>query len=334
MIKAYFNPVVEGQPNPGSRWCESENSTAIISNLYDFLKAANRGYAIQKTQAYQAFDGQYAAVENQFHLTRSNDQRVVSPHTVTNSYQPLSLMELADDLQGFCDAGWATPDAVYEARNGSLEVLTLRLDAGGEIQGEKWEHYIWVENPHGSGGKTKGKITSYRAMCANGFNRLLSQVAEFSISHRVANGDTEEQQRIMNERKTLAIQTWQNVQDHIKRMSEKINIYSNINLSKNDMLKLTNSLLEIKSDEISTRTENKRDAIIAAFDMPTYGTNGKTLYDWANAVTFVNSSPFAEINKKSKVSFIDRNVRNIDRNGSGYKFEERAAELIEEFAGV
>jgi hypothetical protein len=52
-----------------------------------------------------------------------------------------------------------------------------------------------------------------------------------------------------------------------------------------------------------------------------------------NAVTFVNSSPLAEINKKSKVDAVDRIVRTTTANGTGFRDEARAENLLAEFIG-
>lgn len=333
-IQAYYNPTKEGDTFkglfPSNPNFKGQCADAIIHDLGTFLKKAQRDYYIQKAPVFQKFDSQFAAVENQFHLVRSSDQRVVSPHTVTDQYAPLSLMDVAEEVAPWVQAGWATPDAVFEARNGSLEVLALRLDAQGEItDNDFYVHYIIIQNPHGSGGKACGKIISFRIVCCNTFAAAVATKSDFYITHRVAAGDHEKQQTIMAQRTKDAIAAWEKVQDHIRILSEKVNRWQNMPFQAIDAKELTNKLLDITNDDdSSTRSVNKRDAIVSAFNMPNFGTYGKNAYDWLNAVTFVNSSPFADINAKSKVGAIERAVRNMDPNGTGFALEARAEGLL------
>lgn len=332
MIKAFYN-----MNNDGSKFFpfgfDGECADAIIRDLHKFLERAGRSYYIKKAPVFQRFGGgEIAEVENQYHLVRSVDERVVSPHTVTDQYAPLSLMDVAEEIAPWVQAGWATPDAVFEARNGSLELLVLRLDAQGEIaDGDFYVHYIVIQNPHGSGGKARGKIISFRIVCCNTFAAAVAAASDFLITHRVASGDAEAQQKIMLQRTKDAVAAWERVQEHIRILAKKVNEWQQIPLQFADAKNLTNKLLGVTDEEnTSTRTLNRRDAIVAAWSMPQFGTFGQNAYDWLNAVTFVNSSPSADANKKSKVSTIDRVVRNIDPNGTGFALELKAEELLAE----
>ena len=343
-INAFYNPTADGDTFkgmfPSDPKFNGDCADAIIRDLGQFLETANRNYYIKKVPAFQSIgdlDGtpQFAEVENQFHLVRSVDNRIVSPHTVTEQYAPLSLMDVAEEIAPWVQAGWATPDAVFEARNGSLEVLVLRLDAGGEItDGDFYVHYIVIQNPHGSGGKAKGKIISFRIVCCNTFAAAVSAASDFTISHRVARGSQEEQAKIMAERTQDAIAAWDKVQSHIADLSKRINVWNAAPITFSDAEHLTDQLLGItKLEDASTRKKNTRDSILAAFSMPQYGTQGRTGYDWINGVTFINSSPNADSVKASKVSTIDRAVRNMDPNGTGFKLEQKAEKVLTAFIG-
>lgn len=330
-IKAFYNPTRDGHKFFPFGF-DGECADAIIGDLQKFLEKANRNYYIKKAPVFQRFGGgEIAEVENQFHLVRSVDEKVVSPHTVTDQYAPLSLMEVAEEVAPWVQAGWATPDAVFEARNGSLELLALRLDAQGEItDGDFYVHYIIIQIPHGVGGKAKGKIISFRIVCQNTFAAAVSAAADFNISHRIAAGDQDMQREIMLQRTKDAVAAWEQVREHIRILSEKVNVWRSIPLTFADAANLTDQLLEIKNiEKASTRSKNRRDAILAAFSMPQFGTFGQNANDWLNGVTFVNSSPLAEANKKSKVTAIDRAVRNVDPNGTGFLLEHRAEAILE-----
>lgn len=347
-IKAFYNPAKDGKRftglfGNGHGW-EGDCADAIIMDLQKFLATAGRDYYIKKVPAgvfdpNGAVDAQgnmapgWIEVENQYHLVRSVDHRVVSPHTVTDQYAPLSLMDVAEEIAPWVQAGWATPDAVFEARDGALEVLVLRLDAQGEISdGDFYVHYIVIQNPHGSGGKAKGKIISFRIVCCNTFAAAVSAASDFTITHRVARGSVEEQQAIMAKRTQEAIAAWEKVQEHIAELARRVNVWNSAPLQFADAEHLTDQLLGITTlDKASTRKKNTREAILRAFSMPQFGTFGRTAYDWINGVTFVNSSPNADNVKASKVTAIDRAVRNIDPNGTGFKLEQDAERVLAAF---
>lgn len=345
-IKGYFNARKDGDTHAKSMFSgvEGNVSDTIIPDLPTFLQAAGRDYGILRTPALvrDPFGGldehgdiceAVREVEGQFHLTRTNDGRVVSPHTVTGQYAPLTLLDIAAEIQPWCDAGWVTPDAVFSGRNESLEILCLRMDAGGTLpNGETWEHYIAFRNPHGAGGKAKGTISSFRVVCSNAFNSV-GRGIEFVVGHRISATMTmEERQEAMTTRARNAVAAWQTAEQYIADISERINAWSGKAVSFTQAETLTDSLLGIrKLDDASARKKNMREAVLAAFSMPQFGTNGANLYDWMNAVTFVNSSPHAGIVQSSKVSAVDRTIRNVDPHGSGYIFEAKAEKLATEF---
>lgn len=347
-ITGFFNPRTDGDEFKGlglSMGMDGTVADRVIPDLPTFLTEAGRDYYIKKVPA-MVMDPNGAVdasgnivpgaidVEGQFHLVRSSDHRVVSPHTVTDQYAPLSLVDMAEELQPWCDAGWATPDGVYSSKRESLELLALRLDAGGDLpDGEKFLHYVIFQNPHGSGGTAKGKIISWRVVCANTFAAAVSASSDFAISHRVAKGDHEAQRAVMVERSQQAVAAWAKVQEHIAGLAERINDWKSVPVSVSQAESLTDRLLGIgKLDDASAQKKNRRTQILGAFDMPAMGTNGATAYDWLNGVTFTNSSPHSETNRKSKVGAVERAVRVTDPNGTGFKLEQRAERVLLDFA--
>jgi hypothetical protein len=330
-IQAFFNARQDNDTNATSIFLGIKGDTAseIIPDVPSFLKEAGRDYGILRTPALvrDPYGGLNEAgevseavreVEGQFHLMRASDGRVVSPHTVTGQYAPLTLLDIAEEVQPWCDAGWVTPDAVYSGKNESLELLCLRMDASGLLpNGEAWEHYIIFRNPHGSGGKARGSIISYRAMCANTFGAV-GRGIEFVVGHRIsAKMTADERQAEMAGRAKRAIDAWKTAQKYVEDLSKRINNWSSANLSYAQAEKLTDQLLGIVNlDGASARKKNMRTAILDGFSMPQYGTNGTSVYDWLNGVTFVNSSPNSATVKKSNVSSVDRMIRNVHPSGS------------------
>jgi hypothetical protein len=347
-IKAFFNGRVAGDNHERSLFHGIEGGTAdrVIPDLPTFLGAAGRDYGIlmKPNLVSDPFGGVDEAgnvcetirpVENQFNLMRTSDGAVISPHTVTRSYAPLTLLDIAAEIQPWCNDGWVTPDAIFEGGKvpGSMEMLCLRMDAAGQLpNGEQWTHYIVFRNPHGSGGKARGTIIGFRSHCANTFGSIARGI-EFTVGHRMSATMTDdERQAAMQARVKKAKDAWETAKRHIADLGERINVWSGARMTGRQAEQLTDTLLGIANlDDAKTRTVNRREAILAAFNMPKFGTHGATLYDWINACTFVNSSPNAASVQKSTVSSVDRMIRNVDPNGTGYKFEAKAEGLAEAF---
>ena len=309
-------------------------SEKLYHSLPEFLTAAKRDYGIRRVQSIHPET--HAPIKNQFLLLRSDDRRIVGPKNVSDSYAPMSLMDIAAEVQPFCDQGWATPDSVFGGGflpdgGESVEILCVRLDAGGVEMpaGEKLVHYMVLINPH-NGRKAQGKFISYRPWCKNMFSALLSGGYDFAIPHRIAK--SEDPATIMQERIKTAIETWDNFKKKLRRLADHINIWNGMPIQLPDARELTDRLLEIQGipeGAISGRSKNKRDAILAAFNRPDIGTHGRSAYDWLNAVTFTVSSPDSSTNRESKTPAGDRIIRSVDPLGSGFEIERGARILVD-----
>jgi len=339
-IKAFFNKRADTDTNAESMFCgvDGDVSEKTHSNVLEFLGEANRAYGIERVPAlvmdpHGGLDmwGNIVPtnreVENQFHLIRSSDGHVVSPKTVSKQYAPFALADLAAEIQGWCDQGWATPDAVYDGKDGALELLTLRLDAGGVAMpdGKQWDHHIILRVPHGTGGKVTGTLASFCHTCANTY-AAQGRGRELMIPHRISGKmSNEEIQFAMAERAQMAVHTFESVKEYIAGMATRMNAWQNCVVNASGIETLTDALLGIKKDDdLKGGLQNKRDAILNASDLSEFGTHGKTVADFVNAVTFYNSSPFADVNKKSQVSGVDRMIRNVAPDASGWKLEQKA----------
>jgi hypothetical protein len=330
MIQAFFNARKQGDDFRGlNSSIEGRTSDRIIQGIPEFLREAGRDYGILKKPSLYRFpspigDGtdEIAEAEGQYHLVRSSDYKVVSEHSVTGQYDPLCLVDIGAEMQPFADQGWATPDGVYD-RKGSTEILTLRLDGGQleEMPDGEYLHYLCIVNPHGKG-KAQGKIISWRVVCANTFARAVSASYSFAISHRVAT-DT---QGMTKQRFSDAVKRWEDAKIQIRKLSERIEKLSAVKLSASDAEKLADDLLDIRADDekASTNKQNKKDAILSSFNNPKLGTFGANAWDFMNAVTYLTSN-----GPGSKVQGVDRVVRNIEPNGTGFKLESEALSLVE-----
>lgn len=343
-INGFFNPQRQGDTFKGLNGSlDGSVADRIIQDLPTFLKEAGRDYYIKRVPAphpsYTDTDtGLALPIGGVFWLVRSDNNAIVSPKTVTEQYAPITLGDIGAELQPWCDQGWATPDGVYGGRflpdgGESLEVLSLRLD-GGDMdnpENERLVHYLIVTNPHGQGGKAQGKIITWRIVCCNTFAAAVSASYDFAISHRC--GKEADHQTIMAKRMEEAVENWSEARAKISELAARINVWQDTKVSQDDASDLTRTLLGIGGkdlDDLKTRTRNTYDAIMGGFANRDAGTVGQSAWDFINAVTFYTSSPSSPMAKKSKVQPIDRMVRNIDPNGTGFALERKAERLIAE----
>lgn len=335
-MNAFFNPRNADEESKGINGSiQGSVADRVIQSIPEFLSAAGRDYFIKRVPAPHPVNRD-EDIGGAFWLTRSSDDLVVSPKTVTKQYAPMCLLDIAAELQPWCDQGWGTPDGVYGGNiladgGESLEVLTLRLDAGDmdHLANERIMYYLAVTNPHGQGGKAKGKIIAFRPLCSNVFAALVSGDYDIAIPHRI--GKKQDPQTIMQDRMERAVAGWDAARQKIVELSIRITDLDQKLLTVEQASLLTRDLFKIGNtelDDLKTRTRNRYDAVMDAFENRDAGTSGETAWDWLNAVTFYTSSPNAPTSKKSKVQPIERMIRNIDPHGTGFVLEKTATELV------
>ena len=346
-VNAFFNPTHDGDTYTGlNASIQGVTSPVRIEGIPAFLRAAGRDYWIRRVPALHPTRlvgdtesdrfGQPEILGGQFHLIRSDNGTVVSPKTVSAQYAPMSLLDISEEMQPWCEQGWTVPDGVYGGRfledgGESVEILTLRMNTEGIDfpDGETFRFYLCVSNPHGSGGTAKGKIIGFRIICGNTFAAAISHAHDFAVSHRVAKDS--EPGDIMKERMAFAVQNWTAAREKIAALAARVNSFQGVKLAASDAADLAEQLLGIKGkkpESVSTRAKNKKAEILTAFRNPGAGTYGETAWDFLNAVTYVNSSPNAPGFKTSRVAPVDRILRTIDPQGTGFAVERAAEKLI------
>lgn len=336
MIQAFFNPQHPGDTFRGlNGTIQGRTADRLIQGLPEFLQAAERDYWIRKAPAGVLLsDGTYGPADGQYHLVRaregSPDGLIVSPMTVREQYAPLSLLDVAEELRPWTEQGWATPDGVYD-RNLSTEILSLRLD-GGDMDAfkgpDRMLHYAIVILRHGQG-RAEGKIISWRMVCQNTIAAACSAAADFKIGHRTASDA--DKAETMRERTALAVNGWEALRTHVRSLAERMDAFKAVDLTPSKAERIVERILGIKAGRASRQAENRKAEILDAFNDPRYGTEGRTLWDLYNGVTFTLSSPYARL-ARGKSDPLDRMVRSIDfRQGVNFRAESRAVEIL---AGV
>jgi hypothetical protein len=242
--------------------------------MQEFLTEAVMDYTVAKEQATRVnLDGTVVNVPNQFHLVRSDDQRVVSPSTVTKKYETRIPRDLATVLDPIVQNGLGIYDAAFTLYEGQSEVVTVRLcdiKAKPGNDASDWLYYLIAQNYHGTG-KARFKLAGSRVVCHNSVTRAFSGGADLAMVHS----------KSIIQKFADAPKVWAEAAaavakhcDRLSQLDKVVNVPETID-----------ELLAI-DDEATTQQKNRRDRIVAAACMPAMGTYGKTLYDIFNAVTY------------------------------------------------
>lgn len=300
-----------------------------MNQIQEFLKAKGMDYDVSKEQATRVNgDGSVVEIENQFHLVRSSDQKVISPSTVSSRYSVTNPTKMCEPIAPLVSEGWIKPDNGFLFKDDSYEVCSFEMNSeeledGGNIAGEQWKHWVSLHNHQGGGGGLKGSLTSFRVICAN-TAAAAAREACFTIRHT---GNIQENYQ-------WAIDRWQKLKDGIRKLSERMTVFGELELSPTDALDALHTLYGVKGktvDEIGTRTANELEFAMREFSNPRRGTFGKTGLDLFNAITATNSH-YAP--KNSKETSVKRLSSLYDANGSRFKLEAAAVSLLEEMAGI
>lgn len=251
-----------------------------------FLEKHGMNYSVTKVPAaIKNIDGSFSTVDNQFHLVRSSDQKVVSDKTVSRVYQPYDPRKMSLPLAPLVAEGWISPDRGFLFKDGSYEVLSYRIDAGqlengGNVAGEKWTHYVSLHNNHGNGG-LKGSLHSLRIQCQNSAYAA-AKMASFTIRH---SSEIEENYQ-------EAVRTWKKLQEEIRRLSERVSVWADTQISPSKAREIFSVIFKVEGlpeEDISTRTENEMKFAWSQFSNPEFGTYGASLADIYNAITATNT---------------------------------------------
>lgn len=260
-------------------WHDATGAKVVKERLPmpEFLERAKMGYDVLKEQATRVnAEGVVVDVPNQFHLVRSDDQRVVSPSSVTARYFVRTPTDLATVLDPIVQNGLGIWDTGFTLYGGQSEVVTVRLcdiKAKPGCDSSDWIYYFIAQNYHGSG-KARFKLAGNRVLCANTVAQAFASGADLAMVHSKSIGQKFADAPKMWEAAAKAIEAHC---EKLAKLDKVVNVPETID-----------ELLAI-DDDSTTQQKNRRDRIVAAAHMPTMGTHGRTLYDIFNAVTFDNT---------------------------------------------
>jgi hypothetical protein len=252
---------------------------SIIKDPSRFATACNMDFSISKVPAYvmkEDISDQGIAlypepVPHQYHLVRSSDQKVVSPRTVGEDYTQLSPNSVLEDVSYLVEHGYATMDGMFSLRDGSTDVIVLRLDF--DVPEEKIDervYYAVIQNFHGCG-SCRGRLTAVRVVCANTERAAFSGGADWTLSHR----------QNVKDSLTWAIRTWETLRSHVLEKSKVLGLFIDARI---DVPKTIMDIFGVDMDS-TKKARNKADELIALADRGSPNLRASTAYDAYNAFT-------------------------------------------------
>lgn len=265
----------------------------------------------------------FVLVENQHVIRRSSDRAVVSPMTVSDGYGEIAPMDMLDDLDPFVLEKWATPDAAFRIRQGVVECvecisLRLAIEATNPLQtetGDVYRGYLIARNYHGRGAASAALFLERE--CNGSLYTALAEVSGFKIVHRGQ----------VRDKYSLAMKRWGDLRGLINAMASKLRGMVDVPMNLGEAEIFVDELLKIQQGEkLSTQKRNLRAALLDSFNMPRFGTFGKSAADMYHGVVWVGSHYTAE---KSKLS--DEDIMESLLEGTRGQREQRAMTMLDRF---
>lgn len=227
-------------------------------------------FNVEKVQAY---DANQRKLPNVYSLQRSDCGTHLG--IVGSSYRPIQMDEMVDVLNTASQKVGNIDHVSYaESKGGRKVVIQSKLAESINVDGDKIDPYFYTVIDNSGMGSNKVIPSTIRIACDNAFHLIKSNdVAETRAHHSSQFGDRVERMTsyIIN-----SVTTAKNFSGIVEKLK-------GVKFSKDEMVKLTQTLIPVEKDE-STRKANKRERLVELFNAGR-GNVGETRWDAFNAIT-------------------------------------------------
>lgn len=240
------------------------------------IKEARLDWEVEQVPVYHQSEGDLIEIPDQFCVRRKDNNRALS--VMSKRYQMIQNHEtfsFADDIIGSGQAVWDTAGSISGGRVVFMQVeLEGKLFLKSNPDDQSVKKVLFV-NSHDGSKALMGMATLIRTVCANTLGQALkNNTNQFKIYHRKNfQSRKEEAARILG----LASAYYDDLQMVMDTLAEQ-------QVAKSYVEGFINALVPSSKDEVSTRTENRRNQITHLFSNGR-GNNGETKWDLYNAVT-------------------------------------------------
>jgi phage/plasmid-like protein (TIGR03299 family) len=240
------------------------------------LKESRLDWTVEQVPVYHEAQGEMIEVPDQYCVRRTDNYKALS--IMTKRYQVIQNHEtfaFADDIIGSGQAAWDTAGSISGGRVVFMQVeLPGRLFLKSNPDDQTVKKVLFV-NSHDGSKALMGMITPVRVVCQNTLNAALgSKSNQFKVYHRKNfQSRKDEAAKVLG----LASAFYDDLQIVMDTLAEQQVTHSYVE-------GFVNALMPATKDEVSTRTENRRNQITNLFQNGK-GNNGETKWDLFNAVT-------------------------------------------------
>ncbi len=305
---------------------ESRNSEA-------FLAAMQLDYTVKKVPAMvgEGFGRDNPEqVPNQFHLLRDIDGmvdpdgiengRILSPHTVTDVYYPLTPRDMTGVLDYFVSEGWGHYVGAWQSHGGSHEIIAVRMNLQTPVPGDtgNMHYYLIARNRHASG-SIQFSGCAYRPWCCNMFGRIFDVGMRFKHTTNV------------NTRLDFAGNVYKRTVKKIDAQVARLGELTKHSLAQHGGAeRVIDIVLDIdRAGKVTAQQQTKSDDLLQRLNRPDLGIFGRNLYDVFQAVTNQTSTwDYGLRGDKGSLQLVDSIL------GSRGDFEGKAFTQLCKLAGV
>jgi phage/plasmid-like protein (TIGR03299 family) len=284
-----------------------------ITTAKEAIEAAGLNWTVSKRDLFFRGMDEMKGYEDSKAIVRDDTDEVLG--IVGSRYNVIQNANAFELLDEFVDSGEAKYKSAHSYKGGkvvSMDLSLTRENMHTVRVGDDIETVIKVVTSHDGSEKFSARLLMNRLICSNGMVRPNTCFA-FNVKHTASAGD-----RIANGMELLNV-----ARVFGAEMAENARKMANTYFTMNATREYVNRVLGIKKDdELATKTENKREAIIS-LAVRGLGNNGSTLWDAYNGVT-----EYADhhINTRGDNDRLTSSVL-----GSGLQLKERAYTIAQEF---
>jgi len=290
------------------------------------IKEARLDWEVEQVPVYHQAGTQLQEIPDQFLVRRKDNLHPLS--IMTKKYQVIQNHEtfsFADEIIGTGKAVWDTAGSINGGR-----VVFMQVELEGHLflksnPDDKTVKKVLFVNSHDGSKALMGMVTPCRVVCSNTLGQALRNNSnQFKIYHRKNfQSKKDEAAKILG----LASAYFDDLQIVMDTLAEQKVVKSYVE-------GFVNTLIPSSKDEVSTRTENRRNQITHLFSNGK-GNNGETKWDLYNAVTeYVDHHS----NGRVTATRLDRSEAMVDIEaetrfersilGSGATLKQKAMDLL------
>lgn len=260
-------------------WQASKDSNSI-TGLFTAKEAIQKGELDWQVKLEPVFDKDGTQIPKHQAVIRQDNR--VALGVVGKRYEPVQNNEAFDYFDSIVGSGQATYDVVGSIDDGRKIWLLAKLDGKQFINGQEHEKMILFVTSHDGSTGLNSYCVHIRPICTNTLVAAIRTASnQFKIKHtRNYEHKIKEAQKVFG----FANNYFDKLKDVLEHLGQKDMSLDEMRGFANRLVPAVKDGVELKGDEVPTRTQNIREDVIGLFNRGA-GNLGKNRLDALNAVT-------------------------------------------------